>query len=49
VLDVCRTTLPPLVPVGDDLMRCHRSDELCDGRLMKAVPLDAPAPAQAGA
>ena len=47
VQDRCRTTLPPLVPVGDELVRCHRTDELRAGPLRERLPLAAPTPAGA--
>jgi len=49
VQDRCRTWLPPLIPVGDELVRCHRVDELRAGTLIGRLPLVAPAPTPAGA
>ncbi len=48
VQERCRAELPPLRPVGDQLVRCHRADEIRDGRLREPLPIAVRAPAEAG-
>jgi oligopeptide/dipeptide ABC transporter ATP-binding protein len=47
VQDVCRTTLPPLMTIGDRAVRCHRESEIRNG-LLDSRPADIVA-AEAGA